>query len=91
MARRKRTLVKSKEWQDVQHIAGFLHDLAERLGQNELILRQGDDEVQLSIPDRVVLGLKAKEKQKKRRTKQSLKLTLRWIEDEHGKEAVTFG
>jgi amphi-Trp domain-containing protein len=91
MARRKRILVKSKERQDVQSVAGFLHDLAERLEQNELILRQGDEQVQLSIPDRVVLGLKVKEKPKKRRTKHRLKLTIQWIEGEKGKEPVTFG
>jgi amphi-Trp domain-containing protein len=91
MARRKRILVRSKERQDTQSVASFLHELADRLAQHELILRQGDEEVQLSVPDRVVVRLRVQEKHKKRRTKRRLKLTIGWVEGEEDKEFVTFG
>jgi amphi-Trp domain-containing protein len=91
MARRKKILLKSKDRRAVGDVADFLRELADRLAQNELVLRQGSHEVQVSIPDRVVLGLKVKEKPSKRGTKRRLTLSLGWTEGEERKESVTLG
>ena len=75
---KKNILLKSKEQRNIQDVAAFLRQLADRLEQSEIALQRGDQEISLEVPNRVTFKLKVKEKVKKRRTKQQLKMTLRW-------------
>ena len=83
---RKNVLVKSKERRSIKDVAEFLHQLADRLVENELVVQQGNEEVTVTVPNQVTMKLKIKEKLKKRKTKHSLKLGLKWVEHDtpHG-------
>lgn len=73
-------LFKSEERRELHNVAEFLHQLADRLAQNEVILRQGAEELILSIPNQVVLELKVEEEPKRKTTKRSLEIEIEWTE-----------
>ncbi len=73
-------LFKSEERRALHDVAEFLHQLADRLAQNEVILRQGAEELILSIPNQVVLELKVEEEPKRKTTKRSLEIEIEWAE-----------
>ena len=78
-------LFESEERQDVQSVAQFLHQLADKLAEQQVVLRQGKQEVSLTIPNSVVLELKVEEEAKKKRTQRSLEVEIEWfVGDETG-------
>ena len=82
-------LFKSEERMDLQSVSAFLHQLADRLAENQLILRQGAEEVRLTIPDNVVIELKVEEEIKKSKTQRSLEVEIEWIEGDESGGVVT--
>lgn len=88
---RKNVLVKSKERRSIQDVAEFLHQLADRLVENELVVQQGNEEVTVTVPNQVTMKLKIKEKLKKRKTKHSLKLGLKWVEHDTPRGTLKLG
>jgi amphi-Trp domain-containing protein len=88
---RKNVLVKSKERRSIEDVAEFLHQLADRLVENELVVQQGNDEVTVTVPNQVTMKLKIKEKLKKRKTKHSLKLGLKWVEHDTPRGTLKLG
>jgi amphi-Trp domain-containing protein len=87
---KKSVLLKSKERKDVQSVAAFLRQLADRLEQREVVFQRGDEEIVVPVASDVVLSLKVKEKAKKRGLKRKLKLALKWVDGKRGK-GVTLG
>lgn len=88
---RKNVLVKSKERRSIEDVAEFLHQLADRLVENELVVQQGNEEVTVTVPNQVTMKLKIKEKLKKRKTKHSLKLGLKWVEHDTPRGTLKLG
>ena len=84
-------LFKSEEKKGLSDVAAFLHELAEKLADNKVILRQGDQEIEVSIPDNVVLELKVEEEDKKGRTQFSLEVEIEWYEGDDSGGPVTLG
>jgi len=91
MAKRKNTLLKSKERRDVQSVADFFRQLADKLEAGELVLQRGADEILVAVPKQVTLGLKVKKKTKKRGPRHRLKIKLAWREGEGGDDLVRLG
>jgi amphi-Trp domain-containing protein len=77
---KKKILFKSDEPRDLNYVAAFLRELADKLEQNEVTLRQGDDEVTIVLPDIVDFEVEVEEKVKKHKTKRSLELEIDWVE-----------
>lgn len=78
-------LFKSEEPKDRQSVAVFLHQLADKIAAGEVILRQGDQEITLALPNNLVLELKAEQEAKKNKTQLSLEVEIEWYEgDESG-------
>lgn len=73
-------LFQSEERMDIKSVSDLLHQLADRLAQDQIILRQGMQEIKVSVPDRVVLELKVEEELKKANTQRSLEIEISWIE-----------
>jgi len=71
-------LFSSEEKKDLQSVAVFLHQLADKLAQNRVILRQGSNEIVVDIPNYVVLEIKVEEELKKNKTQQSLEIEIEW-------------
>jgi len=85
---KKNTLIKTKERRNVQEVAAFLRQLADRLERNEVALQRGDEEIKIEIPNRITFKVKAKEKIKKRKTKHQLKMTLKWTDNDKAENFV---
>jgi amphi-Trp domain-containing protein len=88
---KKTTLFKSEERHDLQEVADFLRDLADRLEGGEVVLRRGDREVTVQLPDRVELEIEVEKKEKKRKTKHSLEIEIEWKEGDFSGGPVTLG
>jgi amphi-Trp domain-containing protein len=86
---RKRKLFKSKEQRDAKDVAALLRDLADKIEAGEVVLKQGGQEATLEIPPRVDLKVKAKEKDKKKGTRVTLKLTLKWMKGDMENPTLT--
>jgi amphi-Trp domain-containing protein len=87
----KRKLFKSKEERDAAGVADFLRGLADKIEAGEVVLMRGEQEVPLEVPDRIDLKVKAKEKDKKRGTRVTLKLTLKWMKGDTEHPRLTLG
>ncbi len=75
-------LFKSETKKDVHAVADFLHQLADKIAAQEVVLKQGADELKLIIPSTVVFELKVKEKTKptKPQVKKVFEVELEWLE-----------
>ncbi|MGC9397892.1 MAG: amphi-Trp domain-containing protein [Anaerolineae bacterium] len=85
---RKNVRFKSKEVRPTGEVAEFLHRLADKLEEGEVVLRRGDEVVKVTAPARLGFKLKVKEREKKRKTRHTFTLKLRWDGGSHG-EPVT--
>jgi amphi-Trp domain-containing protein len=88
---REKVLFSSEEHLSAQDVASFLRQLADKIEQNEIILKQGSEEVRLAIPNNLVLELKAEEEVKGDRTQRSLEVELEWYEGEDADRSVRLG
>ncbi len=84
-------LFKSEEKKDLPSVATFLRQLADKLDGNQVVLRQGTEEIVLDIPNNVVLELKAEEEDKKGKIKRTLEVEIEWIDGDESGGAVTLG
>jgi len=82
MAKKKTALFRSKELRDTASVAALFRDLADKLETGELVIQRGEQEVAMSVGDRVALKLKANEKKTKRGILRKLTVGLRWVEGE---------
>jgi amphi-Trp domain-containing protein len=88
---REKVLFSSEERSSAQDVASFLRQLADKIEQNEIILKQGAEEVRLAIPNNLILELKAEEEVKGERTQRSLEVELEWYEGEDADRSVSLG
>ena len=84
-------LFKSEERKDLTGVVAFLHQLADKLAKNQVILRQGAEEIVVDIPNNVVLELKVEEEDKKGKVKRTLEVEIEWLEGDESGGAVTLG
>ncbi len=84
-------LFASEERQSLRNVAEFLRQLADKLDGNQVVLRQGQQQITVDIPDNVVLELKVEEEQKKQRTQRSLEVEIEWYEGDESGGALTLG
>lgn len=84
-------LFKSEEPRDRDNVVAFLRQLADKVAEGQVTLRQGDAEVQLDIPQNLVLELKAEEEQKRDKVKRTLEVEIEWIVGDEASGPVTLG
>ena len=80
MAKKKFVLMKSKQRLDRAAAADFLRQLADKLESGTVSLNQAGEQLQLEIPDQVVLEVEAEDKVKPRGTKRQLEIEIEWVE-----------
>jgi amphi-Trp domain-containing protein len=84
-------LFESEERKDLAGVVAFLHQLADKLAENHVILRQGSEEIVIDVPDNVILELKVEEEDKKGKMKRTLEVEIEWIEGNDSGGVVTLG
>ena len=60
-------LFKSEERQNRADAAAFLHQLADKIDAGQVVLRQGQDELVLQIPNNVILEVQVEDEDKKKK------------------------
>ncbi len=76
-------LFRSKERKGRQEVADFLHQLADKVASGSLVLKQGQDEVTLQLPENVILEVEVEEEQKRKKGLQhKLEIELKWYDND---------
>lgn len=76
-------LLKTEEKMSRADLADFMEALVTKIRAGEVILRQGDEELTLTLPSRLVLEVKVEDEEKGRKgIKHSLELELEWYDDD---------
>lgn len=76
-------LFKSEERMSRPDVSAFLHQLADKLAQGSIILRQAGEEVSLELPHNLILEIQVEDEDKKAKGVQhSLELEIKWFDDD---------
>lgn len=76
-----KVLFNSEEKRDRDQVAEFLRELAQKVEQGRVLLRQGSNETAVDIPAQLTLETKLEEESKGPSTKMSLEVELEWPKD----------
>ncbi|MCC5914572.1 MAG: amphi-Trp domain-containing protein [Balneolaceae bacterium] len=74
------TLFKSEERKTRAEVSDFLRQLAGKIDSGEVILKQGDDELPLSLSENLILDIKAEDEEKSRGIQHSLEVEIKWFD-----------
>ncbi len=85
-------LFKSQERLSRDEVSAFLHQLADKIGQGQVILRRGKDEISLALPSSLVLEIQVEDEDKKRKGIQhSLEVEIKWFDGDEAGESLELG
>lgn len=76
-------LFKSEERKSRSEVSAFLQQLADRLDEGKVVLRQGAEEIVLQMPQNLILEIQVEDEDKKRKgTQHSLEIEIKWFDSE---------
>ncbi len=76
-------LFKSKERKSRAEVSTFLHQLADKLDEGKVVLRQGAEEVVLELPHNLILEIQVEDEDKKRKgLEHSLEVEIKWFDSD---------
>jgi amphi-Trp domain-containing protein len=76
-------LFKSEERRSSTEVAEFLRQIAGKIENGEVILRQGREEIFLKMPHNLILEIQVEDEDKKRKGIQhSLEIEIKWFDDD---------
>jgi amphi-Trp domain-containing protein len=74
-------LFKSEEKHSRAEVSAFLHQLADKVNQGQVILRQGQEEISLVLPTNLILEIQVEDEDKKHKGIQhSIEVELKWFD-----------
>ena len=74
-------LFKSEEKKNRADVSSFLHQLADKVGEGRVVLRQGQEELPLELPQNLILEIQVEDEDKKRKGIQhSLEIEIKWFD-----------
>ena len=89
---RETRLFKSEERKNRSEVAAFLHQLADKIGEGRVVLRQGQQEITLELAHNLILEIQVEDEDKKRKGIQhSLELEIKWFDGDDGGGPLTLG
>ena len=78
-------LFKSEERKSRSDVSVFLHQLADKISEGQVVLRQGREEIALQLPHSLILEVQVEDEDKKAKGIQhSLEVEIKWFDDEKG-------
>ena len=85
-------LFKSEERKNRSEVSAFLHQLADKVGAGQVILRQGQEEVALDLPHNLILEIQVEDEDKKRKGIQhSLEVEIKWFDNDAAGGSLELG
>jgi amphi-Trp domain-containing protein len=74
-------LFKSEERKNRSEVSSFLHQLADKINEGQVVLRQGGEEIILDLPQGLILEIQVEDEDKKRKGIQhSLEVEIKWFD-----------
>lgn len=75
-------LFKSEEPRKRNDVVSFLKELAGKIEEGKVVLKQGSEELVLEIPENLILDVKAEDEDKKKKgTQRSLEIEIKWFQN----------
>jgi amphi-Trp domain-containing protein len=75
-------LFKSEERKKRDEVVSFLLELSEKISDGRVILRQGQEEIALDLPNDLILEIQVEDEDKKSKGVQhSLEVEIKWFDD----------
>lgn len=85
-------LFKSEERKNRADVSAFLRQLADKINEGQVILRQGSEELTLNLPHNLILEIQVEDEDKKRKGIQhSLEVEIKWFDDDSGGGPLELG
>jgi amphi-Trp domain-containing protein len=82
---KERRIFKSEEPKQRHQVSDFLQQISAKIGEGRLILRQGEQEIVLDLPENLILEIQVEEEDKRDRGLQhSLEIEIKWMEGGSG-------
>lgn len=76
-------LFKSEERKTRTEVSAFLHQVAEKIENGEVVLRQGQEELALQFPMNLILEVQVEDEDKKNKGIQhSLEIEIKWFDND---------
>jgi amphi-Trp domain-containing protein len=80
---RETRLFKSEERMNRSNVAAFMQQLADKIGEGQVVLRQGQQEITLDLPQNLILEIQVEDEDKKSKGIQhSLEVEIKWYDDD---------
>lgn len=82
---RETRLFKSQERKSRADVSNFLHQLADKISNGNVVLSQGADDLELQIPGSLILEVQVEDEKKgKKGIQHSLEVEIKWFDNEKG-------
>lgn len=80
---RETRLFKSEERKSRSDVSTFLHHLADKISEGQVVLRQGQEEMTLQLPENLILEVQVEDEDKQSKGIQhSLEVEIKWFDNE---------
>ena len=80
---KEKKLFKSEERRSRSDVSAFVQQLADKIGEGRVILRQGQEELSLDLPHNLILEIQVEVEDKKRKGAQhSLEIEIKWFDSD---------
>jgi amphi-Trp domain-containing protein len=80
---KEKKLFKSEERRSRSEVSAFVQQLADKIGEGRVILRQGQEELSLDLPHNLILEIQVEDEDKKRKGIQhSLEIEIKWFDSD---------
>ena len=89
---KEKKLFKSEEKRSRSDVSAFLQQLADKIGEGRVILRQGQEELSLDLPHNLILEIQVEDEDKKRKGIQhSLEIEIKWFDSDAAGSPLELG
>jgi amphi-Trp domain-containing protein len=76
-------LFKSEERKNRSDVSSFLHQIADKIEEGHVVLRQAGEEITLKLPHNLILEIEVEDEDKKNKGIQhSLEIEIKWFDDD---------
>jgi len=85
-------LFKSEERKQKAEVGKFLHELADKLLEGNITLKRGTEEINLTLPENLILEIQVEDEDKKSKgTQHSLEVEIKWYDDDQHNAPLELG
>lgn len=89
---RETRIFKSQERKGRADVSAFLHQLADKVAAGQVVLRQGDQELTLTLPGNLILEVQVEDEDKRAKGIQhSLEVEIKWFDGDEQPTSLELG